>query len=108
MSTSKQEWQDATLSRVTQRFGERRPAFETDSGLSLDTVYTPEDDGAGEYHESIGYPGEFPYTRGVQPNMYRGRVWTMRQYAGYATAAATNERYRYLLEKRTNRPFGSL
>ena len=98
MSTSKQEWQDATLSRVTQRFGERRPAFETDSGLSLDTVYTPEDDGAMGYLESIGYPGEFPYTRGVQPNMYRGRVWTMRQYAGYATAAATNERYRYLLE----------
>ena len=98
MSTSKQEWQDATLSRVTQRFGERRDAFETDSGLSLDTVYTPEDDGAGDYHQSIGYPGEFPYTRGVQPNMYRGRVWTMRQYAGYATAAATNERYRYLLE----------
>ena len=98
MSTSKQEWQDATLSRVTQRFGERREAFETDSGLGLDTVYTPEDDGAGDYHDSIGYPGEFPYTRGVQPNMYRGRVWTMRQYAGYATAAATNERYRYLLE----------
>ena len=100
MSTSKQEWQDATLSRVTRRFPERRESFETDSGLILDTVYTPEDDGAaaGDYQEAIGYPGEFPYTRGVQPNMYRGRIWTMRQYAGYATAAATNERYRYLLE----------
>ena len=98
MSTSKQEWQDATLSRVTQRFPERREDFATDSGLNLDTVYTPEDDGAGDYHDAIGYPGEFPYTRGVQPNMYRGRIWTMRQYAGYATAAATNERYRYLLE----------
>ena len=97
MSTNKQEWQDATLSRVTQRFGERRDAFQTDSGLNLDTVYTPEDDGTGDYHEAIGYPGEFPYTRGVQPYMYRGRVWTMRQYAGYA-AAATDERYRYLLE----------
>ena len=101
MSTNKQEWQDSTLSRVTQRFPERRDSFATDSGLDLDTVYTPEDDagaGGGNYADAIGYPGEFPYTRGVQPNMYRGRIWTMRQYAGYATAAATNERYRYLLE----------
>ena len=111
MSTSKQEWQDSTLARVTQRFGERRQSFQTDSGLALDAVYAPDDDagygydgGSGDdgmaardYHDAIGYPGEFPYTRGVQPNMYRGRVWTMRQYAGYATAAATNERYRYLL-----------
>ena len=100
MSNNKQEWQDSTLSRVTQRFPERRENFATDSGLDLDTVYTPEDgvSGGGNYADSIGYPGEFPYTRGVQPNMYRGRIWTMRQYAGYATAAATNERYRYLLE----------
>ncbi len=98
MSTSKQEWQDATLSPVTQRFPERREEFETDSGLGLDTVYTPDDDGPRDFHRAVGYPGEFPYTRGVQPNMYRGRIWTMRQYAGYATAAATNERYRYLLE----------
>ena len=100
MSTSKQEWQDSTLSRVTQRFPERREQFATDSGLDLDAVYTPEDGtpGGGKYADTIGYPGEFPYTRGVQPNMYRGRIWTMRQYAGYATAAATNERYRYLLE----------
>ena len=100
MSTNKQEWQDSTLSRVTERFPERRDQFATDSGLGLDTVYTPEDGtpGGGEYVNTIGYPGEFPYTRGVQPNMYRGRIWTMRQYAGYATAAATNERYRYLLE----------
>ena len=100
MSTSKQEWQDSTLSPVTRRFPERRESFATDSGLSLDTVYTPEDNGqaAGNCPDAIGYPGEFPYTRGVQPNMYRGRIWTMRQYAGYATAAATNARYRYLLE----------
>ena len=99
MSTSKQEWQDSTLAPVTRRFPERRPSFTTDSGLSLDTVYTPEDNlpAAGNCPDSIGYPGEFPYTRGVQPNMYRGRIWTMRQYAGYATAAATNARYRYLL-----------
>ena len=99
MSTNKQEWQESTLSRVTGRFPERRNQFATDSGLDLDTVYTPEDGTqGGDYADAIGYPGEFPYTRGVQPNMYRGRIWTMRQYAGYATAAATNERYRYLLE----------
>ena len=109
MSTTKQEWQQNTLSPVANRFGERRPAFQTDSGLPLDTVYAPDDrpapgPGAGtgapdypDYPDAIGYPGEFPYTRGVQPNMYRGRIWTMRQYAGYATAAATNQRYRYLL-----------
>ena len=100
MAESKQEWRDSTLSRVTARFPERRESFETDSGITLDTVYTPEDKTTDDtdYRESIGYPGEFPYTRGVQPNMYRGRIWTMRQYSGYATAAATNERYRYLLE----------
>ena len=100
MSTSKQEWQDSTLAPVTRRFPERRQSFATDSGLSLDTVYTPEDNApaAENCPDAIGYPGEFPYTRGVQPNMYRGRIWTMRQYAGYATADATNARYRYLLE----------
>ncbi len=100
MSSSKQEWRDSTLARVTGRFPERRDAFATDSGLPLDTVYAPEDREARAAHfaDAIGYPGEFPYTRGVQPNMYRGRIWTMRQYAGYSTAAATNERYRYLLD----------
>ena len=99
MSANKQEWQQSTLGRVTQRFPERRDSFKTDSGMSLDTVYTPEDTTTpADVPESVGYPGEFPYTRGVQPNMYRGRIWTMRQYAGYATAAATNERYRYLLD----------
>ena len=100
MSSSKQEWRDSTLARVTGRFPERRDAFATDSGLPLDTVYAPEDreSRAAHFADAIGYPGEFPYTRGVQPNMYRGRIWTMRQYAGYSTAAATNERYRYLLD----------
>ena len=99
MSSSKQEWRDGTLARVTGRFPERRDAFATDSGLPLEAVYAPEDRGGrgGDFADAIGYPGEFPYTRGVQPNMYRGRIWTMRQYAGYSTAAATNERYRYLL-----------
>ena len=100
-SKDKQQWQEETLGPVVSRFPERRDSFETDSGIPIDSLYVPEDlpsDGNG-YFEGIGYPGEFPYTRGVQPNVYRGRVWTMRQYSGYATAADTNERFRYLLEQ---------
>ncbi|MBM3942320.1 MAG: methylmalonyl-CoA mutase [SAR202 cluster bacterium] len=101
MSSSKEEWRRKTLGPAVGRSPERQPAFHSDSGLELDAVYSPEDAAPPEldYHRDLGYPGEFPYTRGVQPNMYRGRVWTMRQYSGYATAAETNRRYRYLLEQ---------
>ena len=98
-STSKQEWNDSTFGPVKKRFGERRDRFETDSGLEVDTVYTPEDLKGFEYADALGYPGEYPYTRGVQPNMYRGRVWTMRQYSGFASPEESNARYRYLLEQ---------
>ena len=77
---------------------ERKDDFRTISGLPLERLYTP-DDVAADAESSIGYPGEFPYTRGVYPTMYRGRLWTMRQYAGFGTAAETNRRFRYLLEK---------
>ena len=98
-SNSKQEWNDSTFGPVKKRFGERRDRFETDSGLEVDTVYTPEDLKGFEYADALGYPGEYPYTRGVQPNMYRGRVWTMRQYSGFASPEESNARYRYLLEQ---------
>ncbi|MDE2822934.1 MAG: methylmalonyl-CoA mutase family protein [Chloroflexota bacterium] len=97
-SNSKQEWNDGTFEPVRKRFGERRDRFETDSGIEVDTVYTPEDLKSFDYGDSLGYPGEYPYTRGVQPNMYRGRVWTMRQYSGFASPEESNARYRYLLE----------
>ncbi|MYB50229.1 MAG: methylmalonyl-CoA mutase [Dehalococcoidia bacterium] len=97
-STNKQEWNDGTFEPVRKRFGERRDRFETDSGIEVDTVYTPEDLKSFDYGDSLGYPGEYPYTRGVQPNMYRGRVWTMRQYSGFASPEESNARYRYLLE----------
>ena len=97
-SKSRHEWQDKTLEPLKQRFGERQERFETDSGLEVDTLYSPDDDGV-EYAEKLGYPGEYPYTRGVQPNMYRGRLWTMRQYAGLASPEESNRRYRYLLEQ---------
>ena len=100
-SDSKKQWEQDTLKPAVERFPERRESFLTDSGLGIDSLYTPEDlaDPGADYGEDIGFPGEFPYTRGVQPNTYRGRVWTMRQYSGYATAADTNRRYRYLLEQ---------
>ena len=100
-SNDKQQWEKETLAPAVARYPERRPAFETDSGLPIDALYAPEDlsDRGHDYGEDIGFPGEFPYTRGVQPSAYRGRVWTMRQYSGYATAEDTNRRFRYLLEQ---------
>jgi methylmalonyl-CoA mutase, N-terminal domain len=78
---------------------ERRPRFTTISGLPLDRLYTKESLGYWSPEETLGYPGEFPCTRGIYPTMYRGRLWTMRQYAGFGTAAESNRRYRYLLSK---------
>ena len=100
-SRNKEDWQEETLKPAVTRYPERRETFETDSGLAIDPLYAPEDlEFRGhDYSDDIGFPGEFPYTRGVQPNVYRGRVWTMRQYSGYATAADTNRRFRYLLEQ---------
>ena len=97
-SRSKEEWQESTLAPVVKRRPEREERFRTDSGIEQDAVYCPEDLDL-DYHRDLGYPGEYPYTRGVQPNMYRGRVWTMRQYSGYATAEESNRRYHYLLEQ---------
>jgi methylmalonyl-CoA mutase N-terminal domain/subunit len=78
---------------------ERRQRFTTPSGLQLERVYTEESLGAWDPEDALGYPGEFPYTRGIYPSMYRGRLWTMRQYAGFGSAAESNQRYRYLLSK---------
>jgi methylmalonyl-CoA mutase N-terminal domain/subunit len=100
-SRSKKEWIENTLEPSVRRFPERQERFETESGLEVEAVYAPSDleEAAFEYGRDLGYPGEYPFTRGVQPNMYRGRVWTMRQYSGYASAEESNRRYRYLLEQ---------
>ena len=100
-SRDKQQWEKETLAPAVDRYPERRQSFETDSGLPIEPLYAPEDlDARGhDYAGNVGFPGEFPYTRGVQPSAYRGRVWTMRQYSGYATAEDTNRRFRYLLEQ---------
>jgi len=78
---------------------ERRERFTTPSGLLLERVYTEESLRGWDTEDALGYPGEFPYTRGIYPSMYRGRLWTMRQYAGFGSAAESNQRYRYLLSK---------
>jgi methylmalonyl-CoA mutase N-terminal domain/subunit len=80
---------------------ERRARFETSSGIELPNDFNPDNTKPIDYPKHLNEPGEFPYTRGVRPNMYRGRFWTMRQYAGFATAAESNERYKYLLSQGT-------
>ena len=103
-SDHRENWRKNTLEPVIRRFPERREQFQTDSGIPIDPLYGPVGPAAPSQADSadgpeIGFPGEYPYTRGVQPNMYRGRIWTMRQYSGYATATDTNRRFRYLLEQ---------
>jgi methylmalonyl-CoA mutase N-terminal domain/subunit len=80
---------------------ERRQTFETTSGIKLPNDFNPENTKGVDYERDLGEPGQFPYTRGIRANMYRGRFWTMRQYAGFATAAESNERYKYLLSQGT-------
>jgi len=99
IKSEQERWEEKTLKPVTDRFPERKSEFQTLSGIPLPRVALPSDGDTDTYQERLGFPGEYPFTRGVQPTMYRGRLWTMRQYAGYATAEESNERYRYLLEQ---------
>src|SRR5512133_1657833 len=89
-------WSSTTLKKVLDKRAERKAEFRTSSGIEMERCFTPDFDFPG-YSEKLGFPGEYPYTRGVQPTMYRGQFWTMRQYAGFGTAKESNERYRYLL-----------
>ena len=99
-----QKWQETTLKKSLDRFQERRPEFKSSAGIEIPRVALPADaatrDGEceAEYMQKLGFPGDYPFTRGVQPTMYRSRFWTMRQYAGFSTAEESNRRYRYLLE----------
>ncbi len=87
------------LGKLLRKAPERRERFETTSETEVRRLYTPADRSEADYLEDLGFPGEFPFTRGVQPTMYRGRFWTMRQYAGFGTAEESNTRYRYLLDQ---------
>ncbi len=94
----KEAWEASELRRTLSRYPERRTEFRTESGIAVERLYTPEDVDV-DYLQDLGFPGEYPFTRGVQSTMYRGRLWTMRQYAGFGTATETNTRYKYLLEQ---------
>ncbi|MDR3254217.1 MAG: methylmalonyl-CoA mutase family protein [Synergistaceae bacterium] len=92
---------DASAVKSLAKNPERKEKFTTGGGIPLERLYAPDSLEGLDYEKDLGFPGEYPYTRGVQPTMYRGRFWTMRQYAGFATAEASNERYRYLLSQGT-------
>jgi methylmalonyl-CoA mutase N-terminal domain/subunit len=89
---------DQTVAKVLQKMPERRPEFVNTSGIPVQRVYTPLDLADFDYLQQLGMPGQYPYTRAVQPTAYRGRYWTMRQYAGFGSAEETNERYHFLLK----------
>jgi methylmalonyl-CoA mutase N-terminal domain/subunit len=96
---SRAEWESETLDPWLERGGERKEEFVTVSNHEIDRLYTPEDINDVDYDEDLGMPGEPPYTRGAYPTMYRGRTWTMRQFAGFGTADETNERFHYLIDE---------
>ncbi|MFQ5666339.1 MAG: methylmalonyl-CoA mutase family protein, partial [Candidatus Binatia bacterium] len=96
---ARQRWEEQLLRPRLARSPERRNTFATTSEIEVRRLCTPEDRAGAHYLEQVGFPGAYPFTRGVQPTMYRGRLWTMRQYAGFGTAQESNRRYRYLLEQ---------
>lgn len=98
LDDERRRWEEETLRPLLERHPERRERFETSSRIPVERLYLPRHPDP-DYEEKLGFPGEYPYTRGVQPTMYRGRLWTMRQYAGFGTARESNERYKYLLSQ---------
>ncbi len=93
------QWEATDVARTTRRVPERHADFTTQSGMPIKRLYTPADNASLDYDRDLGWPGEYPYTRGVQPTMYRAKPWTMRMFAGFGTAEETNTRFRYLLEQ---------
>jgi methylmalonyl-CoA mutase N-terminal domain/subunit len=102
LAQAKAQWEAEYLQPVLDKYGVRKEEFKLSDGAPVDLLYGPADGVSPEdYAEKLGFPGQYPFTRGVQPTMYRGRLWTMRQYAGFGSASESNERYRYLLEHGT-------
>src|SRR5947207_15431334 len=104
LEQAEEEWRKTDLARAVKKSPLRRAEFHTDSGIPIPDLLTPADVGEPsaeeleKYERDLGFPGQFPYTRGPQPTMYRGRLWTMRQFAGFGTPEDTNQRFKYLLE----------
>ncbi len=99
IAEKRDRWEETTLHKSTARFPERKKQFLTTSSEPINRLYTPLDVAGLDYMKDLGYPGEYPFTRGVHPTMYRGRPWTMRMFAGFGSAEETNQRYQYLLEQ---------
>jgi len=100
-SQSAEEWRNTTARKAQEKTQERQPEFVTSSDIEVPALASEEDLRAFDAHEQLGYPGEFPFTRGIHPSMYRSRFWTMRQYAGFASAEESNKRYHFLLSQGT-------
>ena len=99
LKDEKEKWESGPVAKTVGRFPERRKEFSTESGIPIERAATPLDLEGWDYSSKLGFPGQYPFTRGVQPTMYRGRFWTMRQYAGFGTAEETNKRFRFLLDQ---------
>lgn len=99
LHAARDAWEAGPVAKATARFPERKKEFVTLSGAPVKRLYTPLDTADIDYEQDLGFPGEYPFTRGIQPTMHRGRLWTMRQYAGFGTAEESNKRYRYLLQQ---------
>ncbi|MHC1741677.1 MAG: methylmalonyl-CoA mutase [Syntrophobacteraceae bacterium] len=97
IKAEKEKWEQGPVQKTLSKAPERRPAFTTISNIPVERLYTPLDNAGMDFERDLGFPGQYPFTRGVQPTMYRGRYWTMRQYAGFGSAKESNARYRYLL-----------
>jgi methylmalonyl-CoA mutase N-terminal domain/subunit len=99
IAEEKRRWERETLGKTLSRSSGRLPRFSTVSDMEIAALYTPDNAGGVDYARDLSFPGEYPFTRGVQPSMYRGRLWTMRQFAGYGSAEDTNARFKFLLEQ---------
>jgi methylmalonyl-CoA mutase N-terminal domain/subunit len=97
-AVAKKRWEESTLKESLATLPEAKEEFLTTSSTKVDRLYTPAETPDFDYDKNLGYPGQFPFTRGIHSTMYRGRLWTMRQFAGFGTAEDTNRRYKYLLE----------
>jgi len=98
LKTESQAWENAIIARLKKN-PERKPGFNNTSGIEIKRLYTPLDTEQTNYLEDLEFPGQYPFTRGIQPTMYRGQIWSMRQYAGFGTAQESNRRFKYLLEQ---------
>lgn len=99
LKENESEWQNTTLTKYINKFPERLPIFKTASGIPIKHFYTPADIESLDYEQDLGQPGTYPFTRGPHPTMYRGRLWTLRQFSGYGSAEETNQRFKYLLSE---------